>query len=190
MTTRLITAPATEPVTLAEAKLQCRIDDATDDALITSLIIAAREQCEHILQRALITQTWENVLDGFPSDNDIELLNPPIIAITSIKYIDAATANEVTLASNQYSLDKDSEPGWVMPAYGVTWPATLDIANAVRVRYTAGYGAAADVPAAIKNWILLAVKELYDGCGDGQEYGKLPNDFCSGMLDRYRIWRL
>lgn len=190
MTTRLITAPATEPVTLADAKLQCRVDDATDDTLITSLIIAAREQCEHILQRALITQTWEKVLDAFPEDNDIELLNPPILAITSIKYIDAVTANEVTLVSNQYSLDKDSEPGWVMPAYGVTWPTALDIANAVRVRYTAGYGAAADVPAAIKNWILLAVKELYDGCGDGQEYGKLPNDFCSGMLDRYRIWKL
>lgn len=190
MTTRLITAPATEPVTLAEAKLQCRIDDATDDALITSLITAAREQCEHILQRSLITQTWEKVLDAFPCDEDIELLNPSIIAITSIKYIDKTTALEVTLASNQYSLDKDSEPGWVMPATGITWPATLDIANAVRVRYTAGYGDATTVPAGIKNWILLAVKELYDGCSTGNDNKKLPNDFLSGMLDRYRIWRL
>lgn len=191
MTTRLITAPSIEPVSLAEAKLQCRVDDATDDALITSLITAAREQCEHILQRSLITQTWEKVLDSFPDDNDIELLNPSIIAITTVKYIDATSANETTLASNQYSLDKDSEPGWVMPATGVTWPETLDVANAVRVRYTAGYGAAAsDVPQGIKNWILLAVKEIYDGCGDGKEYGTLSNDFCSGMLDRYRVWSI
>jgi uncharacterized phiE125 gp8 family phage protein len=191
MTTRLITAPSLEPVTLAEAKLQCRVDDATDDALITSLIMAAREQCEHILQRSLITQTWEKVLDSFPDDNDIELLNPSILTITTVKYIDATTATETTLAGSQYSLDKDSEPGWLMPANGVTWPATLAVANAVRVRYTAGYGAtASDVPQGIKNWILLAVKELYDGCGGDTANKMLPNDFLSGMLDRYRVWSI
>lgn len=184
MSVNLITEPASEPVTLAEVKLQCRIDGTDDDALITSLITSARQSCEHMLGRSLMTQTWEVVLDAFP-DTDIELPNPPAIAITSIKYIDAITANEVTLATNQYSLDKDSEPAWVMPAYGVEWPSTLGVANAVRVRYTAGY---AVVPEAIKNWIKLAVKELYDGCATGEQ--RSLNNFMPGLLDRYKVWGL
>lgn len=186
MTTRLITAPTTEPVTLAEAKLDLRIDTADEDTLISSLITAAREQCEHILGRSIMTQTWEKVLDSFPSDNGaIELLYPQIASITSIKYIDANTANETILVNIQYSLDKDSEPGWVMPAYGILWPDTLGVANAVRIRFVAGYADAASVPASIKNWILLAVRHMHDNC-----CSDVPNDFMGGMLDRYRIWRL
>lgn len=192
MTTRLITPPANEPITVNEAKLHLRVDDAADDALIQALITSAREQCEHILGRSIMPQTWELVLDSFPADADIELLNPTIISITSVKYIDALTANEVTLAANQYALDKDNEPGWLMPASGITWPATLDVANAVRIRYTAGYADAASVPASIKSWILLAIGVWHKNREAMAENTlmQLPHDFFSGLLDRYRIWRL
>lgn len=192
MTTRLITGPAIEPVTLADAKLHLHVDDSGEDALIQALIASARGQCEHILGRSIMPQTWELVLDSFPADSDIELLNPTIIGITSIKYIDANTGTEVTLAANQYALDKDNEPGWVMPVAGVTWPATADVANAVRVRYQAGYADAASVPEGIKSWIKLAVGVWYKNREAGVEAAitTLPHDFFSGLLDRYRIWRL
>lgn len=188
MTTRLIIEPAIEPVTLAEAKSHCRVDHVDEDDLIGMYISAAREQCEHILGRSLAQQTWETVLDCFPQ-YDIELFNPPIVEITSVKYIDALLGLESTLNSNQYVLDKDSEPGWLMPAAGITWPATADVANAVRVRYTAGY---ASVPKAIKHWILLAVGEWYksrEAMVDNTKM-QLPHDFNAGLLDRYRVWRL
>ena len=38
MTLALITAPATDPLTLAEAKAHCRVERALDDTLITALI--------------------------------------------------------------------------------------------------------------------------------------------------------
>jgi hypothetical protein len=46
---KVITAVATEPVTLAEARLQCKVDadDTTHDAVLTALITAAREFAEH-----------------------------------------------------------------------------------------------------------------------------------------------
>ena len=50
------TEPAAEPVTLAELKTFMRIDGSEDDALIESLIVAARELCESYTGRALITQ--------------------------------------------------------------------------------------------------------------------------------------
>ena len=53
MTLKLITAPATEPVTLAEAKVHLRCGD-DEDALLGVLIQAAREQAEHQLGRALV----------------------------------------------------------------------------------------------------------------------------------------
>jgi uncharacterized phiE125 gp8 family phage protein len=63
---RQIAAPTVEPISLAEAKLHLRVDFPDDDLLISSLIMAARFDAENKCNRALITQQWELVLDGFP----------------------------------------------------------------------------------------------------------------------------
>jgi uncharacterized phiE125 gp8 family phage protein len=186
----VITPPASEPVTPAEAKASpsFRVTGTTDDADITVLIKAARETAEAITRRALITQTLELVLDAFPTGG-IDLYCPPIQSITSIKYIDTDGV-EQTLSSALYDLDSDTEPGMVAPAYGESWPATLDQINAVRVRYVAGYGAAADVPAAIKTWIKMRAGTLYDNPQAivvGNLVTELKRDFVDGLLDPYRI---
>lgn len=66
MALRQIAAPATEPITLEEAKLHLRVDTTDDDALITGLISAARVAAENICRRAFVTQQWELVIDSFP----------------------------------------------------------------------------------------------------------------------------
>lgn len=165
MTLKLITAPSVEPVTRAEAKLQCRIDaDLTaDDTRMDQLIAAARRAAEHKLQRAIITQTWERLWDAFPSGNGgIELGMPTVQSITSVSYYDTSGVLQ-TLSSSAYSHDADTDMGlWVLPAINTTWPDTLDTANAVRVRFVSGYGAtAASVPEDIRTWILLYVEHAY-----------------------------
>lgn len=194
MTLKLITAPATEPVTLAEAKLHCRIDsDITDDDdLIEDVLIpAARAQCEHLLNRALITQTWERVIDAFP-EVEIELGMPPVASITSVTYIDS-TGTPTVLDSAAYTLDDDNLPGWCLPAYSYTWPTTYETANAVRVRFVAGYGGAAQVPQAIRSWLLLRVATLYkfrEEIQAGVSIAALPGTFTDRLLDRYRVWSI
>lgn len=65
----LVTAPGSEPITLAEAKLHLRVETAMtdDDTLISALIVSARQAAETITRRALITQTWKLALDQFPA---------------------------------------------------------------------------------------------------------------------------
>ncbi len=73
MPAQLITPPATEPVTLAEAKVHLRLETALDDDYVTALISAARQYTEQVCWRALVTQTWELVLDSFQGEDTLEL---------------------------------------------------------------------------------------------------------------------
>lgn len=180
---KVITPVATEPVTLAEAKLHLRVDHSTDDTLISSLISAAREECEHLLERALAPQTLRLSIDAFPADG-IELPRPPVTSIESIQYVDTDGATQ-TLAGSDYYLDDEQEPSWVVPAYGVVWPDTRDEANAVVVTYVAGY---TDCPDVIRAWILLRVGTLYCTREADSDKPALPSPFADRLLDRYRIW--
>jgi hypothetical protein len=71
---KILTPPALEPISLADARLHLRItgtSDATiatpEDSLIKMLISSARRAAETITRRALITQQWKMVFDRFPS---------------------------------------------------------------------------------------------------------------------------
>lgn len=183
-----IAAPASEPLDLATAKLHCRVDGTDDDALITALIVAAREQAEHETGRALITQTWELVHDAFPEA--FVLRKAPIQSLTSIKYLDAVTGAEQSLNLSDVILDSASEPGYVVPAYGKAWPDTWPVPNAVRCRYVCGYSTASDVPQAIKQWMLLAIGTMYaqrETMMVGVIAG-IPDRFWSSLLDPYRLF--
>lgn len=192
MTLKFISGPALEPITLAEAKLHLRVDNSAEDALITAMVVAVRRQAEHELGRALITQTWEQVLDCFPAV-EIELPKPRVLAITSVKYVDFETV-EQTLDPSAYALDADNLPGWLLPASATVWPTDVlqDTTNAVRVRFTAGYGPlAADVPANVVAWMLLQLGALYrnrEAFQVAAPVAELPNRFTAALLDGERIW--
>jgi hypothetical protein len=56
-----------EPIMLAEAKKQLRLEIPDDDDLVVTLITTARRTCETLHARAYITQTRTLYLDSFPS---------------------------------------------------------------------------------------------------------------------------
>jgi len=164
MIPRLVTAPAIEPVTLNEAKEHLRVLHDDEDVYIESLITAARQMVESgeswSLDRSLITTTWRVILDGFP--HCIELPRPPLIAVSSITYLDTTNTSQ-TLSNTLYTVDTHNEPGRIAPAYNSIWPETLPHLNAVTITYTAGFGAtAASVPMAVRQAILIAVADLYE----------------------------
>lgn len=179
----LITPPASEPVTLAEVKSWARIDSDDENTLITSLIVAARQEAEKYLKRALITQTWELTLDAGKSYLDnlgdgvydlpitalysglpdtITLPYAPIQSITSVKTFDLDNT-ESTFSASNYTLDTAGSR-FVMN-YGSIWTSNLRYEAAVKIRYVAGYGSGADVPQAIKIAIMSYVADVYESRG-------------------------
>jgi len=157
----LVTAPAVEPVTLAEAKAHLRVDISNDDALITAQIVAARNMAEAITHRAFVTQTWDLYLDSWPS-RALQLPFPPLQSVTSVKYYSDSAA-EQTLTGSNYQVDIASEPGRLILISGSSWPGdSLRDANGVIVRFVAGYGLAAAVPQIFKQAILLIVGQFYE----------------------------
>ncbi len=161
MALKIYTAPATEPVSLVEAKLHLKVDGTDDDTLISGYITTARETVEGIARRALITQTWDFMLDEFPEGDELKIPFPPLQSITSVQYTDQDNVT-ATFAASNYAVDIYSEPGRIKLVYGAAWPGiSLYAANGVKVRFIAGFGAAAAVPAKYKQAILLLVGHWY-----------------------------
>lgn len=186
MTIVKITDATVEPISLAEAKLWLRVDQSDEDTLIGSLITSVRKAAEHEMQRTLITTTWELVVDAFPAALRLEM--PKVLSVVSVKYIDTAGV-EQTLSQADYLVDMDSEPGYVVPAYGKAWPSTRAQINAVRVRYTAGYGAAAtDVPQSIVNWMRLQLEHFYRNRGAVISGTVQTSPYLDRLLDEGRVW--
>lgn len=156
---RLITPPATEPVSAAEAKLHCRVDGSVEDALIAALITAARMHVEEDTSRALIEQTWEVVLEGWP--RVLRLPHAPVSAVSSITYRDADGVT-ATLAATAYTVRTGLTPVQVIFDQVALPSATLAEVGPITVRYVAGYGAtAASVPKPIYQAMLLLIGHWY-----------------------------
>jgi uncharacterized phiE125 gp8 family phage protein len=134
-TIRVVTPPASEPVTIAEAKAQLSIgaSDDSHDTELASMIAAAREEWERDTSIALITRTLEHRLPQFLSATALTVR--PVIAILSVKYMDA-TGAEQTVSSSDYYLDGDE----VRFLDTFVQPTLQDRSEAVRITYTAGYG--------------------------------------------------
>jgi uncharacterized phiE125 gp8 family phage protein len=155
---QLITDAAEKPMSLAEAKLHLRIDGTDEDANVTSLISRATNYAEQQTGRALVSQQWRLILDGFPSGS-IKLPLPPLASVESITYTDTDGATQ-TLSAADYLVNPFGLIGEVSLAYGKSWPETRAQAMAVQVVFTCGYADAASVPQAIKAAILLLIGHL------------------------------
>jgi len=148
-------------VTTADMKEYLRVTHSNEDTLIASQVAAVTGKLEFWTDRSFTTQTWELLMDDFPSSDTIVLRKPPLQSITSIKYIDTAGA-EQTFAAANYEVDIKSKQGRIRLASGASWPSTKDVLNAVTIEFIAGYGQESKVPAQIKAAIKLKVGDFYE----------------------------
>ena len=84
----LLTPPASQPLTLADAKAIIRTDnDSGDhDALLARLIDVARQRVEQDTRRRLMPQTWLYGAMYWPREPYILLPQAPVQRVVSIEY--------------------------------------------------------------------------------------------------------
>ena len=179
-------APVAEPITLNEAKDHLRVTHALEDTLVTSLIMAAREQIEDTyLKRSLLLQTWEYCLDAWPAQGFIRLPRPPLQALTSVNYLDQQGVSS-PLDPTSFVTDTRSEPGRVVLLPNCSWPTvSLYSVNPIRILYVAGYTQAALVPEVAKQAIKLLLSNLYIHRDDEDAPGRL--DAVSRLLSSWEV---
>lgn len=153
--------PTEEPVSLDEAKLHLRVDGTAEDDYIAGLISAARIACEIEARRAFVARTLDLYLECWPG-RSLKLPQPPLVSVTSITYTDE-NGNSATVSASDYVVYAGVEPGLIILKPTASWPSVnLMPGPSIVVRYVAGYGTAAAVPAVYKQAMLLTIGHMYE----------------------------
>ena len=194
MVVSLVTAPAAEPVLIADLKKHLNVDASftDDDTYINSLEKVARIHVENITWRKLITQTWKMFLQGWPDTGEIILPWGKLQSVTSVEYTDSDdTVNTDFDEDDEFTVDTDSEPGRILLKYGESFPsATLANQNPISIEYVCGYGdAGTDVPDTILLAIKLFVAEMYRNREINLlGISKTTLEAFNNLLASYRLW--
>lgn len=153
---RTIVAPTQLPVSVPEFQSHAVVVNETD-AFIDALLRVATEEAENITKKVFVSRTLEYVTNGFLGV--IALPTCPVQSITSITYTDPDDA-EQTVSAATYRLYDNYENPYVGLLPGETWPATLDVPDAVKVRFVAGYSYIDEIPFVVRHAILVRAQDL------------------------------
>ncbi len=162
----LLTAPAIEPLSLAEAKAFLRVETGDDDDVIAALIAGARIHVEAQTRRALITQSWRLSVDAWPDDGRLIVLPAPLQTLTAARVYDFDNAAQ-THDTAAFVLDKGASALIFAPNFA-TWalPAPGRMSAGIELDVTVGYGdAAVDAPEPLRQAIRLLVAHWYENRG-------------------------
>ena len=202
----------TDLISLATAKSFLRITNSAEDTLITSFISAGIQVAENYTNSrflettyTMFMETWDDVYvsnnyttslsngtylttggyvgkDGL---NQIVIPYAPLDSITHLKYYDS-TDTQITLTENtDYSVHTFiNQKGFIEIQKSITFPTIYDRADAIEIKFKAGYGGASKVPEAIKSAILLIIGFMYEKREDS--VSRLPKA-SEYLLDPYRF---
>lgn len=189
----VLTPPPVEPVTLEDIYTFLRLDPAgsppthPDDAMLETMITAAREKVEQTTRRALVRQQLRLVLPAFPRfrvrsgfagddpdfafwrDAGIELPKPPFAELVALRYYDDGNVLR-TIDADDYFIADDGYVAKIEAGQQFQWPTTTTRPDAVQVDYVAGYAPdgsppsdyRANIPAALVTAVKFEVQLMYD----------------------------
>jgi len=170
-----VTPPAEAPVALADVKRHVNADSFVDDddslQGYLDAAVAYLDGAGGVLGRCLVSQDWEQ---GYSAWAPALRLPFPDVSAVAVTYFDAA-GDEQTVDPGEYDLVNNAAAGFVLFRSGFAAP-TLEDGQPfpVRVVLTAGFGAAAAVPAALKQAIRLMVAQWYDRRAEGGAGAPMP----------------
>jgi len=172
---RILVPPPFEPVTLAQVKQRLRIVSTADDADLSLLIKAARQQVERDTAGVLVGAVISQSVDAPPACSSVlKLVRFPVLEVRRVTTYDMnGVGTDLDVAS--YRLDAASRPARLILT-GTTWPRwpTLRPQDAVVVEFAAGYVLADQnpptTPVTPETWqlaVLLLVQHWWDRLRQG-----------------------
>lgn len=177
MSLTLMTAPASEPVSLEQARLHLRLDQTQEDTLLTSLITAARMLVESQTARALITQHWQTIAKTSAA-HTLALPLSPVQAVASV--FAREDGNETELAASEWRLEGD-----------VLHFTNHGEGQQMRIMFRAGYGDdATSVPAPLRQAILQMTAHWFENRGESFSRGTAMPAAIEALLAPYKPVRL
>lgn len=173
MTPVLIEGPALEPVSLAEARQWLRLDDAAEDPVVSSLVVAARMLVEAEIGRVLMGQDWRLVGDAWPADGRIPVQPGLVLAVRGGRVFRSAGAAlplppvslpPVVLPPGAFRVLPGSDPPQIE---ALMMPLPSGRTGGIEIDLRLGFG---ETPEAIPGQIRIALRRLialwYDRRGD------------------------
>lgn len=164
----IVVTPSTGAViTAADVKAQCRIDAGDEDSYIDSFLIPTA--CAAFEQRTrcklLATTLWQYA-EGWPLSGRLDLDWGVVSEVADVRYL-APGGTEVVLPSTAWATlpaTAGMTSLYLLP--GAQLPSLADHPAAVRINYKAGWALPANVPPAVKTWLLGYVAYLWGFRGD------------------------
>ena len=157
MSLTLLTAPAVEPVSLAEIKAYLKIDQDTEDDLIRAFLSAARVHLEHMIGHHLITQTWRVLMEG-PLGESFRLPLQPVSDLLALAVVDV-DGSVTELDVSGLSIFQTDNPATLANLDGFL----LSSKQRLQIDVETGFGPMAeDVPEPLRLAIKMIVAEWYE----------------------------
>jgi uncharacterized phiE125 gp8 family phage protein len=189
MPSLLLTAPAVEPIALADMKAFLRVETGDDDDVIAALIAGSRIHVEAQTRRALITQSWRLSRDSWPEDGRLKVLPAPLQTLTAARVYDEDGGTR-DVDAQSFVLDRGASAlafaPWALPMPG-------RLAAGIELDVVTGYGDnAGDVPEPLRQAIRLLVAHWYENRGlvaSGTSSVALPQTIAA-LLAPYRVLAL
>lgn len=141
--------------------------NTTSDPELLTWIAAVRERAELSTSRALITQSWDYILDAFPREGYVEIPKPPLQAIRYVRYVDTQGVTQTLAPTTGYLTQAPAGPrcarGRIALPFAAVWPVTLRQMGAVTIGFDCGYGnTPASVPGLLRSAMKLDLGTFYE----------------------------
>jgi len=176
-----------EPITLAETKAWCKVTHTAEDGVFEALIKAATAKAEKFTNRVFIERTFTGFFAGLECSKYekglfLALRRGPLLSVATIEV--TVDESQETVSTDDYDVKLTS--GYSRIIFNEFDESPDVIPYPLQVDFTAGYGAAADVPGPIKTAIKEAACYWYSNRGDCAVGEELPG-IAKGILSEYRI---
>lgn len=192
MLVELTTLPGTA-IPVAEFKNHLRLgtgfaDDGVQDDVLESYLRAAMAMIEGRTGKMLITRNFSWTLTAWRDLSAQSLPTAPVSSLTSLTITDRLGGTEL-IGADKYILEMDMHRPRLV-ATTICLPA-IPVGGTAIIVFSAGFGAAwANVPADLKQAVMLLAAHYYEHRNTGAaSNGEIPYGV-SALIQRYRVVRL